>query len=566
MSVLNLPNAALVCIYCRVSDPAQSGIPSQRKWARRRAAELKLSVVADLEDDGISGDDMGRPGLLTLEETFRRAHKEKRPILCLLIDQADRLSRADSIDTSAMLARLRHYGLRWIITGQRIFDLRDAMDRTLFLIECDHKNNPFLRDLARRSLNGTIEAALAGFWSGRTPLGYKLIRRPGDHPPGKRRKSGRLAEDEVAGPIARELPLRYLAGESTVDLARWLDAQVKSPYSPSWTPQSVAKILHNRIYTGIRLLGKAPSGKHAMIADGAAVVRDQDGADDLPAAGVIRIVNAAPRLWTDEVFEAVQRKLVEGKRRNHRIGLPPLPLASLGECGHCGEPLHCARQGSRSRNYPFLIYCGNRAVHGVSGCRLGSRYTDHNEVLAKVLSTLAENLLDHDAVERLAERARADGEEAQAREEATRGKLNRRLAENLRATEQTRSRLGTAPEDMLEEYHAALRDLKQQRTALETELRQLDQERLQAPLADGGEEQLRTWLELCRKLCSPVARVSLSPDGDDGTLNALLSELISGFTVYWKAPRQGTGRALERVEVELPGWLNRLLATSDSAS
>src|SRR5262249_15774538 len=151
------------------------------------AVEHKLVIVREpIEDDGISGDDLNRAGLVQLEAIFQQAYASGQRIRCLVVDQADRLSRADSIDTSELIAQLRRYGVRWVVTARRVFDLRDAMDRTLFQIEADHKHNPFLKEIARRSLNGTIGQARAGFWSGRVPLGYRLVKHPGDHPAGKR--------------------------------------------------------------------------------------------------------------------------------------------------------------------------------------------------------------------------------------------------------------------------------------------------------------------------------------------------------------------------------------------
>jgi DNA invertase Pin-like site-specific DNA recombinase len=567
MSHLNLPDGAWAVIYCRVSDPAQSGIPAQRKWAQQRARELAVSVVADLDDDGISGDDMDRPGLQALEDIFRRAAAERRPVLVLLIDQPDRLSRADSIDTSALLSRLRGHGLRYVVTATRVYDLKDAMDRTLFLIESDHKSNPYLRDLARRSLRGTIEIALAGFWSGRTPVGFKLVRKPGDHPPGKRRRSGRLAEDEVTGPVMRELPQRYLDGASTVALARWLDLHVPCPYSPSWTPQAVTKILRNRIYTGVRLLGKAPAGKHAAIRDGdAALLDDDQGGDGGPVECVIRIPNVAPALWSEKLFQDVQDRLAGGRRRNRKAGAAaPLPLSLLGKCGHCEGNLHCARDTGPHGNRERLIYCGNRHAHGAAGCSQGSKGTNHDTVLARILATLAEHLLEDNAVEKLTEQARKVTAAAAAKGGALRKKIERKLAENRGRTGRARERLADAPADILEEYQELLRTLRKQRTSLEQQLKELDKEKLTGPGADGGEEALKRWLALCRKVCRPGSKLTVHDD-DGGTFNALLGELIKGFVVYWKKSPNRHGQTLDRVEVELPPWLTALLATSASAS
>src|SRR5262245_33523145 len=107
MSTTTLPRGEPCVILCRVSDPTQSGIPAQRTTGARIAREAGLPGLATVEDEGISGDDLDRPGVVELEAIFRRAFEAGRPVRILIVDQADRLSRADSMDTSALVAGLR---------------------------------------------------------------------------------------------------------------------------------------------------------------------------------------------------------------------------------------------------------------------------------------------------------------------------------------------------------------------------------------------------------------------------------------------------------------------------
>jgi DNA invertase Pin-like site-specific DNA recombinase len=562
----NLPDGAWAVIYCRVSDPSQSGIPAQHAWAVRTAAKLRLTVAADLQDEGVEGDNLDRDGLVALEDAFRRAHATGKPIICLLIDQADRLSRADSIDTSEMLARLRRHGLRYIITGARTYDLRNAMDRTMFQIEADHKNNPWLKDQARRALAGVIDAARAGFWSGRVPTGYLLVRKPGEHGDGKKRTSGRLEECPVAGAVMRELPQRYLAGQSTCVLAAWLDQVLPKKNGRKWTHEDVRKMLRNRIYTGVRLIGKQPQGRHVGIVEGQAVILDEDQDGDPVALAVIRIPNAAPALWSDPLFDAVQARLDTSRRRGHKREFPPLPLANLGTCGHCGAPAYCWRGQDRKGRPRALIACGQRRNHGLAACPRGAANSSLAAVMGKILGVLADNLLAEDAVNRLVALATESSGQAQAQAASRRDALDRQLAENTRETERARRRWATAAEDLVGDAEAALRTLKDERANLEDALRALDREQQAAAGNKADPDRLRAWLEACRKLCRPgAAKVEYRPDEDDGTLNALLGELIAGFVVFWRPNRQGTRPTLDRVEVELPVWLTNLLATGARA-
>src|SRR5262249_26136742 len=160
---------------------------------------------------------------------------------------------------------------------------------------------------------------------------------------------------------------------------------------PAWSDQAVRKILSNRIYTGVRLLGKEPRGEHAVICDGSASLRD-----DASLAGVIRIPGAAPALISEEVFEAVHGRLHNARARNRRPGVPPLPLAGLGRCGHCGGALFVER--NRHRGKPIKrISCGKRRTYGTGVCGGGGRAADLGRVLSALLGTLSENLLEGDA-------------------------------------------------------------------------------------------------------------------------------------------------------------------------
>jgi hypothetical protein len=100
------------------------------------------------------------------------------------------------------------------------------------------------------------------------------------------------------------------------------------------------------------------------------------------------------------------QRLAEGKRRNHRPDQPPLPLANLGTCGHCGKPLYCKRDTNGQGLAYLVIACSERVNHGKAACPDGARSSSLAAVLAKVLGVLAENLLAEDAVSKLVKQAR----------------------------------------------------------------------------------------------------------------------------------------------------------------
>src|SRR5262249_1967068 len=153
-------------------------------------------VVARVSDDGVKGDSLVRPGLTEVEAIFAREQKAGRPVSRLLVWHPDRLSRADTLDAFALLARLRERGLRWAGTHGRTIDLYDPLDRTLLGIQQDHQSHVFLKKLGADTLRGMHDLAAAGHQMGRAPLGYRKAAvghsKVGEDGKRKRRRSGKL--------------------------------------------------------------------------------------------------------------------------------------------------------------------------------------------------------------------------------------------------------------------------------------------------------------------------------------------------------------------------------------
>jgi site-specific DNA recombinase len=539
VSQSNSINRPSCLIYSRVSDPKQSGGSSQVTNARHLARVHALDVLAEVEDDGLSGDDLDRPGLADVLDRLGRAHRQKRPIAWVVVDQADRLSRADSLETSELLLKMRRLGVHKVATPARIFDLFDPLDRTLLQIEADHKNNPYLKDLGRRALNGMLDTARAGFWTGqRPPLGYLVVRSPGEH--AKRgRKSGRLVLDPETAPLVLALFERYRDGFSTRDLARWLSART----GRRWTRQGVQRILERELYAGTRVFGTRTSGRHAHLVDGVAVVK----ANGDEAEGDIVRLAGFPAIVSPELFAVVQHRLATGRTCSRKKSVPPSPLAGLCRCGLCGSPMYSCRQGP----YPYLC-CSRLREQGKAACP-GSIYVRGDVVLLRVLTTLAEQLLEGDAVTRLVELAGEAEDEAKTAWEKDLAIAEKALAGIDTRLATARRRMASAPEDLLEEYQCLVLELREERKAAVADL---DRLRTLEPAAEEGDAELLTrWLTLCRQACED------GMIGDEPEQNALLRELVAEVRVR-PPDRPKRGNTVGRVEVVLPEWLSRVLATT----
>lgn len=532
-------------IYVRVSDDKQSGGSSQMSNCRKLARVHIVTVVAEIEDDGESGDDLDRPGLVEVIGHLERAHRQGKPIAWVILDQADRLSRADSLETSELLLKMRRLGVRKVATPARVFDLYSAMDRTLLQIEADHKNNPYLKDLGRRVLNGMLDTARAGFWTGqKPPFGYKVVYTPGDHG-GRRRRSGRLVIDPDTAPIVRELFERYRDGASTRDLALWLKARVGG----TWTHQGIYRILARDLYAGTRVFGKVATGQHARLEDGQAVVR-ADGERDTGSGDVIRLTGW-PAIVSTELFAAVGVRLRAGRSNGRKKGYPIAPLAELCRCGACGGKMHCGRQDV----YQY-VRCARHDEHK-SHCPVSVR-ARADVVLRRVLTTLARQLLRGDTVARLAALAGQAEDDARATWEANVAAAERSLSACEARLATARRRLAEADDDLLDDYQRVVRELKEDRAALEAELSRLRGEQVLAE--EGDAELLGRWVEQCRGLC----KGGELPEGPH--VNGILRELVEEVRVSPPASPfrggRGTGGRVGKIEVVLPEWLSRVLSTT----
>jgi hypothetical protein len=95
----------------------------QREWAVRKAGSLGLEFVACHDDGGIPGNVLDRPGLDALFATLERHQKARRPVTVLLAFDQDRVSRATSWATGAVMERLMGLGLERLVTATEEVDL-----------------------------------------------------------------------------------------------------------------------------------------------------------------------------------------------------------------------------------------------------------------------------------------------------------------------------------------------------------------------------------------------------------------------------------------------------------
>jgi DNA invertase Pin-like site-specific DNA recombinase len=373
------------------TDAQEASVPEQKEWAARAAAANALAVAAEFQDDGISGSEVERrPGLMALL-AWCESPPDGRPVDVILCWNADRLSRADSIRTGAVLARLLDAGVCRLLTAEGWTDFTDETDRILFNLNQDMAKAKFLKDLSRNVARSGLSRARAGLWvAGKPPLGYRIG------------PDGRL----VFGPSAEVDLIRWLfhrfitTDVSAGDLARELEARSDVPprRSGHWRRDTVCRLLANRAYVGDLVWNATHQGRFSKVAGGEVrKVSGQKGRASLrnADADLVVVADAHPALIDRDTFAAALAKLAASRpgwmtdavdataaapaswrrrcappaRRNEWV------LSGLLCCGDCQGPMTGRVEGHRrgTKCYVYRRYfCSKAKSHGKGACRASS--------------------------------------------------------------------------------------------------------------------------------------------------------------------------------------------------
>jgi DNA invertase Pin-like site-specific DNA recombinase len=318
-------------IYTRKStsaglDKAFTSLDAQREaceaYIGRQVAWKALPKPYD--DGGFTGASLDRPGF---QELLRDV--EEGRIDVIVVYKVDRLSRS-LLDFAQVMERLNRNNVAFVSVTQN-FSTADAMGRLTLNMLMSFAE--FEREMiAERTRDKIAAARRKGKWTGGiVPLGYRVQ----DH---------RLVVVEDEAKLVRETFRRYLAGESTVQIAAWLNASAvpmknqRKPLPNPWTKDRVLKILRRRLYMGtVHSHGEYFQGEQEALLD----------------------------VWT---FERVQERLEPRVQTRGTITRNPgyLVRGTL-RCGSCGGVMttaSCTRNGRAFRYYR----CVTRGKKGAGAC------------------------------------------------------------------------------------------------------------------------------------------------------------------------------------------------------
>jgi DNA invertase Pin-like site-specific DNA recombinase len=417
--------AVRAAAYARSSDDKQeASCPQQREWAVRKAAALGMELAAYHEDDGIPGDRLDRPGLEALFADLGRQQKARRPVPVLLLFDQDRLSRATSWATGAIMERLMGLGVERLVTATEEVDLYDDGDRAIYGLKQDLTKRGYAKALSKNVSRAMPQYAAAGCWTGGVPPYAYRVTGEARH---RRLVPGPQEEVEAARELFRlaaegflsTWALARLANERgwpvpTASVKRQLEAAPGC--APVWTASTVGSLLRQPAYVGTIRYGRRRKGKyHQATADGPVEKR---GPSQARAPAILR-ENCHEPLIDRAVWDRVQalmdarrvkikpdvspnaQRMRERRRNRQRKGTRrPEQFLFRGKltCACCGAPM----QGRNQDDFHGYV-CGTWRNH--RGC---SRNGVHEaELLDRVAELLVKELDSPATLKGLRERLEA---------------------------------------------------------------------------------------------------------------------------------------------------------------
>ena len=390
--------------YIRNSSSAQEASPDQQRTeVDKLARRLGYWIIREYFDPGITGDEVRKRKQFQKMLHDAQELGDFEAILCW--DQS-RFGRMDSVDAGEVVAPLRRAGVTLVTVAEGAINWNDFAGRMIYSIQQEGKH-AFLLDLSRNVLRGKIRAARDGRGAALPPYGMDRQFHDKDGEPVKLVRYG----ERFTKP--REWTVRFVpAQDGSADTVRWIIRSVAdhghglgwiaddlnkrgvpSPQGKTWSVQTVAGILANRIYTGANVFGDERYGKyHRMGASG----EIEQGASKIQRGEPIIVDGVHEVLIDRDIFERAQAVLADRRQSGRRPRHNHYLLSSVLRCGHCGGSL--AGKGYHGRDVPRYYCC----VTGATRPGVCKRYQVRQDVIEEyVLSALEEQFFAPEVVDRI---------------------------------------------------------------------------------------------------------------------------------------------------------------------
>lgn len=294
---------AAAAIYARISSDAEGtglGVARQLEDCRRMAAELGWTVAEEYVDNDLSAySGKQRPGYERMLTDVADGLRDG-----VIVYHLDRLTRRP-VELEAFVAVVDAAGVKHVrfVAGDMNIGTGDGLMVARMLgAMAAHESATKSRRVARKA----EQRAAAGLPGGgpNRPFGYD---------------DDKITVRAEEAAVIRSLVARFLAGESTRSLARWLDAEgIRTVNGKQWRTPT--------------LRGMLASGRIAGLREHRGVV-------------------VGPAVWKPIITEDERRRVLatmEARKTSGRRSPQRYALTGLLRCGRCGNTLYSsARVGTR---------------------------------------------------------------------------------------------------------------------------------------------------------------------------------------------------------------------------
>ncbi len=556
-------------IYARKSTEqngvteANRSVTRQNELARHFAASRGWTVVAEFEDDGISGAEFERrPGFQDLMRSLR-----PRPMFQVLVVAEQKALGRETYDTQATIKRLAQAGVEiWGYMEGRCLTPRNWLDKAMASVR-SWVDEAHREDTALRTHEAHRQKVQRGFVVGGRVFGYRnehVYSGKDAHGNPLRAGTRRVINPEEAT-VVRQIFELYASGIGLKAIAKRLTGeralQPKPPNRtdgltpPGWAPSTVRTILCRDLYHGVVVWNRS---------------RKRDDWGEVkqrprPADQWTRTVDETLRIIPEDLWKRVasRRADTEGKAlrfESGRIsGRPPKHavqnlLAGLATCGVCGGGL-VVETSSRKDGRVAEYVCHRHRHNGTCTNALRIPAAEMNEA---VLQAVEEHVFTPEAIEQVV--ALTERDELRERQDALRTEyidVERRIA---RLTSVLEAEGANIPSVV-----AKLRVLEQRKAAITGELESLQPvPRLPQPVIQSRLDEWRRLLRASvtqgravlqrvlqgRITFTPREKNPLSTDGYDFEAPTRFDKLFSGIAVKRPASVPYTNEGWENIGPE----------------
>ena len=418
-------------IYCRLSkddgtDSDSTSISTQKMMLEKYCHEQGFGIHNVYCDDGYSGLNYNRPDFNRLLTDI-----DEGKVNLVVTKDLSRLGR-DYIQTGyyteIYFAKKK---VRYIAVHDNIDTIRQDNDIAPFR---NILNDLYAKDLSRKVKSAKRQRAYSGYYiSAQTPYGYKVD--PTD--------KNRLAVDEEAAEVVKEMYRLALSGCSTVQITKMLTAKqvptpsaykvrngdtrfvnnVESSGETSWRNATVQGILRNMVY-----MGDMENHKYEVVNYKTKEYRK------VPKDEHIIVQNTHEAIVSRENWRRVQ-ELITMRHRPKKHDFVNV-FKSIAFCSECGHRLTFAYRYNRKGEitFPYLRcmhrYRNSNACQNYHQIRYDDLYGEVLKRIKKLAKNVENGTLAKSVNKMLSRQRQAD------RQEAEKLKITNRLASLAKITKQ----------------------------------------------------------------------------------------------------------------------------------